>query len=193
MYLNYLFYLHILKFYPIRLSFIYFVNSNLNPGEHPKAPMTTTHKSPNIAPPKFHVSLWRPSILQKILWLIWVISLHQSVCQVPKNASRVALCSWCCPRERSQAICWGCWMPCLPAPLCQTGERFLGSMWLYSKCLFRGYQQNLKKWVSFRNSRVKALTSFQLNWPVCLSISLIRSYRFFSTLRIRIKPFDGKI
>ena len=83
-----------------------------------------------------------------------------------ENASRVALCSWCCPRERSQAICWGCWMPCLPAPLCQTGERFLGSMWLYRKCLFRGYLQKLKKWVSFRNSRAKALASFQLYWPV---------------------------
>ena len=89
LYLNYLFYLHILKFYPIRLSFIYFVYSNLNPGEHPKAPMTTTHKSPNMAPSKFHVSLWRPSILQKRLWLIWVISLHQSVCQVPKNSKRM--------------------------------------------------------------------------------------------------------
>ena len=51
--------------------------------------MTTTHKGPNMPPSKFHVSLWRPSILQKRLWLIWVISLHQSVCQVPKNSKRM--------------------------------------------------------------------------------------------------------
>ena len=33
-------------------------------------------------------------------------------------------------------------------------------------CMFWGYLQKLKKWVSFRNSRVRALVSFQLYWPV---------------------------
>ena len=77
LYLNYLFCLQILKFYPIRLSFIFFAFPNFNPGEHQSAQMTTTHKGPNMPPSKFHVSLWRPSVLQKRLWLIWVISLHQ--------------------------------------------------------------------------------------------------------------------
>ena len=89
LFLNYLFCLQVLKFYPIRLSFIFFAFSNFNPGEHQSAEMTTTHKGPNMQPSKVHVSLWRPSILQKRLWLIWVISLHQSVCQVPKNSKRM--------------------------------------------------------------------------------------------------------
>ena len=81
--------LQVLKFYPIRLSFIFFAFPNFNPGEHQSAQMTTTNKGPNMPHSKCHVSLWRPYILWKRLWLIWVIPLHQSVCQVLKNPKRM--------------------------------------------------------------------------------------------------------
>ena len=64
---TYLFSLPNLKFYPIRLFFIYSTYLNFNPGEHPKASINTTYKGPNIAPLKFHDSLWRPFILPKTL------------------------------------------------------------------------------------------------------------------------------
>ena len=78
-----------LKFYPNRLPFIFFAFPNFNPGEHQSAQKTTTHKGPNMPHSKCHVSLWRPYILWKRLWLIWVIPLHQSVCQVLKNPKRM--------------------------------------------------------------------------------------------------------
>ena len=89
MYYTYLFCLEILKIYPIRPSFIYLAYLNFNPDVHNKAKMTTTHKGPIMPPSKFHNSLNRPYILPKRLWLIWVIPLHQSLCQVPKNSEKL--------------------------------------------------------------------------------------------------------
>ena len=84
-----LFCFEILKIYPIRHSFIYLAYLNFNPDVHNKAKMTTTHKGPIMPPSKFHNSLNRPYILPKRLWLIWVIPLHQSLCQVPKNSEKL--------------------------------------------------------------------------------------------------------
>ena len=148
--------------------------------------MTTTHKSPNMAPSKFHVSLWRPSILQKRLWLIWVISLHQSVCQVPKNSKRMHQ-EWPCVVGVAQgrglrpyvggAECLVCQLHCA-----RLGKGFWGLCGYIIKVSVQRVSAEVEKWVSFRKSRVIALTSFQLNWPVYLQVTpwqIIRALSIF--------------
>ena len=78
-YWAYLFYCHFFKVLSNWTSFIFLVYSKFHQGSRPRAPKTTTHRSPIMPPLKTHTSPRTHSILPKILSLFWVNPLHQPV------------------------------------------------------------------------------------------------------------------